>query len=91
MWAWVGSEDVASAHRLVMERAAEIEPHGVYFCNADDTTVLEPTQELVERFKPELAFASRPLMGHESLLSNRRLRETVGWKHKTKWRDLIAR
>ena len=26
MWAWVGSEDVASAHRLLMERAGEIEP-----------------------------------------------------------------
>ena len=40
LWAWVGSEDLASAHRLLMERAHEIEPHRVFYCNADDTTAL---------------------------------------------------
>jgi len=88
LWAWVGSEDVASAHRLLMERAHEIEPHGVYFCNADDTTALEPTQELVERYRPDLLPETRRLEGHESLLSNRKLREAVGWQHKTSWRDV---
>lgn len=88
LWAWVGSEDVASAHRLLMERAHEIESHGVYFCNADDTTALEPTQELVERYRPDLVPVTRRLEGHESLLSNRKLKEAVGWQHKTSWRDL---
>jgi nucleoside-diphosphate-sugar epimerase len=88
MWCWVGSEDIASAHRLLMERAHEIEPHGVYFCNGDDTTALEPTQQLVERFRPDLLPVTRRLEGHESLLSNRKLRETVGWEHKTCWREL---
>jgi nucleoside-diphosphate-sugar epimerase len=90
LWAWVGAEDIACAHRLLMERAHEIEPHGVYFCNADDTTAIEPTQQLVERHKPELAAVSRRLEGHESLLSNCRLREVVGWEHRTSWRDLPA-
>ncbi|MCJ7797257.1 MAG: hypothetical protein MUQ56_10915, partial [Thermoleophilia bacterium] len=76
------------AHRLLMERAHEIEPHGVYFCNADDTTALEPTQELVERYRPDLVPVTRRLEGHESLLANRRLQEAVGWQHKTSWRDL---
>ncbi|MBN1582760.1 MAG: NAD(P)-dependent oxidoreductase, partial [Anaerolineae bacterium] len=40
LWAWVGSEDVASAHRLLMEQAYEIEPHGAFFCNGNDTTAL---------------------------------------------------
>ena len=88
LWAWVGSEDIACAHRLLMERAHEIEPHGVYFCNADDTTALEPTQELVERYRPDLVPVTRRLEGHESLLANRRLQEAVGWQHKTSWRDL---
>jgi hypothetical protein len=44
MWAWVGSEDVASAHRLLMEKAHEIEPHGAFFCNGDDTTAPEPSK-----------------------------------------------
>ena len=86
LWAWVGSEDVASAHRLLMEKAGEIEPHGAYFCNADDTTTLEPTMELLERFQPDLARLARGIEGHASLISNRKLREAVGWQHRTSWR-----
>jgi UDP-glucose 4-epimerase len=86
LWAWVGSEDVASAHRLLMERAPQIEPHGVYYCNGDDTTALEPSRELVERFKPELLPKVKELSGHASFLCNGRLRRTVGWEHKTSWR-----
>ena len=54
LWSWVGSEDVVSAHRLLMEQADRIEPHGVYFCTADDTGLLEPTRECLARFRPEL-------------------------------------
>jgi len=87
LWAWVGSEDVASAHRLLMERADEIEPHGAYFCNAGDTSAVEPTRELIERLKPDLLGLVRDLEGCGSLLSNRKLRETVGWEHRTCWRE----
>jgi len=89
LWAWVGSEDVASAHRMLMEKTHEIEPHGAYFCNADDTSALEPTRELIEKTRPDLLPCIRDLDGHASLLSNRRLREVVGWEHKTAWRDLM--
>jgi len=86
-WAWVGSEDVASAHRMLMEKAHTLPPHGVFFCNGDDTTALEPTLELVARFKPDLLPHCQHLDGHASLLSNRRLREAVGWKPRTSWRS----
>ena len=86
LWAWVGSEDVASAHRLLMERARDIEPHGVYYCNGDDTTALETSRELVERYKPELLPKLKDLPGHASFFSNERLRRAVGWEHKTSWR-----
>jgi nucleoside-diphosphate-sugar epimerase len=89
MWCWVGSEDVASAHRLLMEKASEIEPHGAYFCNADDTNVLEPSRELVERFKPEWLPLARGLTGNASFLSNRKLRQVVGWEHSTSWRQYL--
>lgn len=88
LWAWVGSEDVACAHRLLMEKAPSIPPHGVFFCNANDTTALEPTRELLARLRPDLLPLCRELKGNDSLLSNRRLRETVGWVHRTSWRDL---
>jgi UDP-glucose 4-epimerase len=89
MWAWIGSEDLASAHRLLMEKADSLPPHGVYFCNGDDSTALEPTMELVQRFRPDLLPHCRGLEGHASLLSNRRLREAVGWEPRTSWRQYL--
>lgn len=86
LWAWVGSEDVAAAHRLIMERAAQLEPHGVYFCNADDTRALEPSLELLALYRPELLPLARDLAGHASFFSNQRLRQAVGWQHRTSWR-----
>jgi nucleoside-diphosphate-sugar epimerase len=89
LWAWVGSEDVASAHRLLMEKAAEIEPHGVFFCNADDTSALEPSRLLIERFRPQLVPLVKEMGGHASFLSNRRLVQAVGWQHRTSWRSYL--
>lgn len=88
LWGWVASEDVASAHRLLMERSDQIAGHGVFFCNADDTSAQEPTRELIERFRPDLLPVVRDLEGHASLISNRRLREAVGWEHRHGWRGL---
>lgn len=86
MWAWVGSEDLASAHRLLMEKAHVIEPHGVFYCNGDDTTALEPSRELVEKFNPSLLPFVKDLEGHASMFSNHKLRRMVGWEPRTSWR-----
>ena len=88
LWAWVGSEDVASAHRLLMEKAGmgQLPAYGTYFCNADDTSALDPSRELIARFAPELLPLVRDLDGHASLLSNQRLCDAVGWQHRTSWR-----
>ena len=86
LWCWVGSEDVASAHRLLMEKAETLPPHDVYFLNGDDTTALEPSQELVARFKPELLPKVRTLQGHQSFINCDKLKRAVGWQHTTSWR-----
>lgn len=88
MWCWVGSEDVARAHRLLMEAANELPPHDVYYLNADDTSALEPSLELVERFNPKVLSLAERMTGHQSFLSNAKLKQAVGWQHKTSWRDL---
>lgn len=90
LWCWVGSEDVASAHRLLMEQADTLPRHDVYFLNADDTTCLEPTLELVERFNPSLLPTVTSLTGHQSFLNCDKLKQAVGWRHETTWRDLRA-
>jgi UDP-glucose 4-epimerase len=86
LWCWVGSEDVASAHRLLMEKASAIQPHGVFYCNGDDTTALEPSRSLVESYRPDLLPITRSLPGCASFLSNQKLKLTVGWTHATSWR-----
>ena len=86
LWGWVGSEDVASAHRLLMEKAHDIAPYGAFFCNGDDTSALESSRELLERFRPDLVSKVRDLEGHASFISNRRLQDAVGWEHRTSWR-----
>lgn len=88
MWCWVGSEDVAGAHRLLMEAADELPPYDVYYLNADDTSALEPSLELVEHFNPKILPLAERMTGHQSFFSNAKLKQAVGWQHKTSWRDL---
>ncbi len=90
LWAWVGSEDVASAQRLLMEKAYAIAPHGVFFCNGNDTTVLEPSREIIRKYRPDLLPMVRDLDGNDSFLSNQKLRQTVGWEHMTSWRQYLG-
>src|SRR5215831_2574679 len=88
LWAWVGSEDVASAHRLLMEQAETLPPHDVYYVTADDTTALEPSAELIARWQPTLLPFAEGLRGHHAFFSARKLHQAVGWQHHTSWRDL---
>src|SRR6266446_3550375 len=87
LWAWVGSEDVASAHRLLMEGPETLPPHDVYYLTADDTTALEPSAELIARFHPTLMPFAEGLRGHQSFFSTRKLTQAVGWQHRTSWRE----
>jgi UDP-glucose 4-epimerase len=89
LWAWVGSEDVASAHRLLMEQAEILPPHDVYYLTADDTTALEPSAELMARFQPALLPLAEGLHGHQSFFSSRKLHQAVGWQPYTSWYDLL--
>lgn len=88
LWGWVGSEDVASAHRLLMEGAETLPPHDVYYLTADDTTALEPSAALLARFQPALMPCAEGFSGHQSFFSTSKLRQAVGWQHHTSWRDL---
>ena len=88
LWAWVGSEDVASAHRLLMEAPDTLPMHDVYYITADDTTALEPSGELIARWQPALMPCTEALTGYQSFFSTRKLQQAVGWRHHTSWREL---
>ena len=87
MFPWIASEDLANAHRLLMEKAGEIVNYGAYYCQNDDTTLLEPTMDVIKKYRPDLVpLIKEPLDGHTSLLSNKRLKAVVGWKPVQTWR-----
>lgn len=87
LWGWVGSEDVASAHRLLLEAPETLPAHDVYYLTADDTTALEPSAELIARFYPTLMPFAERFSGPQSFFNTRRLQQAVGWQHQTSWRQ----
>ncbi len=89
MYPWIASEDLASAHRLLMEKVGSLPLFGSYFCNNDDTSLLEKTLDLLGRFRPDLAAKARPelLTGHASLFSAQALKDAVGWQPQKSWRQ----
>lgn len=90
MWCWVGSEDVARAHRLLMEAAADLPAHDVFYLNANDTSTLELSREIVERFNPGAAPLAAGMSGHQSFFSSTKLQQAIGWQHQTSWRTFLS-
>jgi len=89
LWGWVASEDVAWAHRALMEKAEELPPHDVYFVNGADTTALEESRELVARFRPDLLPLAQRLQGHESFISTEKARRAFGFEPQYTWREYL--
>jgi len=85
--AWIASEDLAAAHRLLMEKSNEIAPFGCFNCMNDDTIAFQPTMDLINKHRPDLIPLIRePLPGHTSFFTSKRLKEAVGWSPKESWR-----
>ena len=85
--AWIASEDLAAAHRMLMEKANDIEPFGCYNCMNDDTVAFQTTMDFLKNHRPDLiALIREPLPGHTSLFTSKRLKNTIGWQPKESWR-----
>ena len=79
LYHWVHLDDVARGIRQALE-ASDLPVHGVYTLSGPDTRCPEPTMELLERFRPDLAATvERPLVGREPLMSIRRAHEAFGY------------
>ncbi len=58
-------------------------------CN-DTNSVPQPNAELLESFFPDVPL-TRPVGENESLLSNAKIREVLGFKEEHNWRDEVAK
>lgn len=78
LWSYIDSRDLAIACRLGIERNGV--PSEPLLIVADDTSSNRPTPELIKRFLPGVKEMKRELPGRAALVSNRLLRERLGWK-----------
>jgi nucleoside-diphosphate-sugar epimerase len=86
-WGYVPSEDLADLHRMIQEGADDLPAHDVYVANGLDTVALEPSLELVQRFRPDLLPLAGSLSGHQAFFSVAKAQAALGWAPKRTWRD----
>jgi len=86
-YSYIDARDLAAAFRLAVERPLS---SGIaLFVVADDSTVAEPLCDIFPRLKPSIGDKARGLTGSQSVFSNARAREVLGWKPAHSWRTLI--
>lgn len=79
LYQWVHVTDLVRGLRQAVE-SPRLPAFGVYTLAAGDTRCPEPTMELLQRFRPDLAArVTRPLEGRAPLLSIDRAREAFGY------------
>ena len=82
LFQWVHLYDIAAGIRQALE-APNLPGHGVYYLGAADTRCPEPTLEIVNKFRPDLAAnLTAPLEGRASLISIKRAHEAFGYAPK---------
>ncbi|MGI6368913.1 MAG: NAD-dependent epimerase/dehydratase family protein [Anaerolineae bacterium] len=89
LWGYVPSEDLAEMHKILMERAQSLPEHRVYVANGRDSTALEPTLELIERYRADLLPLAGGLSGHQAFFSTERARRELDWEPRHSWRDYL--
>ena len=87
-WSYVDARDLGEIVRLALEK----EGLGFRVFNAvNDTITAElPTAEFLARYSPGVPIR-RPLAGFEAPLSNRRIREELGFRERHDWRQYVRR
>jgi UDP-glucose 4-epimerase len=79
LYQWVHVKDIARGLRQALE-SPDLPGYGVYTLAAADTRCPEPTMELLQRFRPDLAASvETPLAGRETLMSIARARRAFGY------------
>lgn len=83
VWGWLHRDDAVRA--VSMALSAEWTGHHVVNVAAPDTGVEIPTQELLERYLPDVP-VRRPIAGWSSLYDSTRAKELFGFEAERTWR-----
>ncbi|MEA2769496.1 MAG: hypothetical protein QOD93_2458 [Acetobacteraceae bacterium] len=87
-WSYVDARDLAQIVHLCLQK----DGLGFQVFNAvnDTITADQPTAQFLARWCPNVR-VTRPFVGNEAPLSNRKAREVLGFKEQHNWRDEIKR
>jgi nucleoside-diphosphate-sugar epimerase len=78
LWSYIDARDLAIACRLGIEQSGlATEP---LIVAADDSSSNLPSATLIERFLPGVKDIRTPLPERAALISNRRIKQVLGWK-----------
>ena len=83
-YSYIDVRDLAAAFRLAVERP--VAGGTVMFVVADDSTVAEPLCNVLPRINPAIGDRASGLTGTESVFTNARAKEILGWKPRHSWR-----
>jgi UDP-glucose 4-epimerase len=85
-WSYVDARDLGEIVRLAIEK----DGLGFQVLNAvnDHITATLPTAEFLARYSPGVPIR-RPLEGFEAPLSNRKIRELLGFREQHDWRKYV--
>ena len=85
-WSYIDARDLGQIVHLCIEK----DGMGYQVFNAANDTVSAdtPSRELAKRFFPAVPF-KREIAEYEGLLSNRKIREVLGFKEEHDWRKYV--
>ena len=85
-WSYIDARDLAQIVHLCIER----DGLGFQVFNAvnDTITAMEPTAAFLKKYCPQIPL-KREMAGHEAPLSNRKIREVLGFKEEHDWRKYV--
>jgi UDP-glucose 4-epimerase len=86
-WSYIDARDLGQIVRLAIEK----DGLGFQIFNAVNDTITAdlPTREFLERYSPGVAIR-RPLDTREAPISNRKIREVLGFREEHNWRNYVA-
>ena len=86
-WSYIDARDLGQIVHLCIEK----DGLGFQVFNAvnDTITAREPTADFLKKHCPEIPL-TRPLEGHEAPLSNRKIREVLGFREEHDWRSYVS-
>ena len=85
LWSYVDARDIAVACRLAIEMDGLGAP--VFNLAADDTSMDIISYDLMKAEFPSVTDFRGPIDGYQTLLSNERAKQVLGWEPKYRWRD----